>query len=119
LQAQYGKTPEIVKAYIKEIMDLPHISGANPKKIAEFSKKLNYIDCVQALEKLNKLKYVQGNVSMTLDKLPAIRGDLVRDDLGWESWDFAKLAETIRQWTKRNPVYEKKSDASGKIWEAW
>ena len=102
LQDQYGKTPEIVKAYIKEIMDLPHISGANPKKIAEFSEKLNY--GVQALETLNKRKDVQGNVSMTLDKLPAIRGDLVRDDPDWESWDFTKLAEAIRQWTKRNPV---------------
>ncbi|CAB3993773.1 Hypothetical predicted protein [Paramuricea clavata] len=51
LQDQYGKTPEIVKAYIKEIMDLPHISAANPKKIAEFSEKLNY--GVQALDKLH------------------------------------------------------------------
>ena len=39
-------------------MNLPHISGANPKKIAEFSKKLNY--SVQALETLKRLKDVQG-----------------------------------------------------------
>jgi hypothetical protein len=84
-------------------MDLPHISGANPKKIAEFSEKLNY--GVQALETLNKLKDIQGNVSMKL----------VRDDPDWESWDFAKLAEAIRQWSQRNPVYEKESDASGKF----
>ncbi len=30
LADQYGKNSEIVKAYIKEIMNLPHISGANP-----------------------------------------------------------------------------------------
>ena len=113
LADQYGKNSEIVKAYIKEIMNLPHISGANPKKIAEFSEKLNY--SVQALETLKRLKDVQGNVSMTLDKLPAIRGDLVRDDPDWENWDFVKLAEAIKQWTKRNPVYEKEADAqSGK-----
>ncbi len=94
LADQYGKNSQIVKAYIKEIMNLPHISGANPKKIAEFSENL-----------------VQGNVSMTLDKLPAIRGDLVRDDPDWENWDFVKLAEAIKQWTKRNPVYEKEADA--------
>ena len=53
---------------------------------------------------------------MTLDKLPAIRGDLVRNDSDWENWDFVKLAEAIRQWTKRNPVYEKESDVpSGKF----
>ena len=55
------------------------------------------------------------DVSMILDKLPAIRGDLVRDDPDWENWDFVKLAEAIKQWTKRNPVYEKEADAqSGK-----
>ena len=75
LKDQYGKNSEVVKAFVKEIMDLPHITGANPKKIAEFSEKLNY--SVQALETLNKHKDVQGNVSITLDKLPAIRGDLV------------------------------------------
>ena len=116
MKDQYGKNSEVVKAFVKEIMDLPHITGANPKKIAEFSENLNY--SVQALETLNKLKDVQGNVSMTLDKLPAIRGDLVRNDPDWESWDFAKLSEAVRQWTKRNPVYEKESDSpSGKFGE--
>lgn len=67
LKDRYGKNSEIVKAYVKEIIDLPHISSANPKKITEFSDKLNY--CVQALQTMNKLKEVDGNVSMTLDKL--------------------------------------------------
>ena len=39
LKDQYGKNCEVVKPFIKEIMDLPHITGANPKKIAEFSEK--------------------------------------------------------------------------------
>ena len=113
LQDQYGKNSEIVKAYIKEIMDLPQIPGVNAKKIADFSEKLSY--SVQALETLGKLRDVQGNVSMTLDKLSGIRGDLVRNDPEWESWDFVKLAEAIRQWIRRNPIHERETETqSGK-----
>lgn len=43
-------------------------------------------------------------VSMTLDKLPAIRGDLVHHDPEWEKWDFSQLSEAIRLWIRRNPV---------------
>ena len=43
-------------------------------------------------------------VSLTLEKLPAIRGDLVRNDPEWESWDFLKFTEALRLWTRRNPV---------------
>ena len=41
--------------------------------------------CVQALKTLNKLEQVNGAVSMTLDKLPAIRRDLVWTNPDWES----------------------------------
>ncbi|KAK2557532.1 hypothetical protein P5673_020284, partial [Acropora cervicornis] len=41
---------------------------------------------------------------MTLDKLPGIRGDLMRTDPEWEKWDFAKLNEAVRLWTRRNPI---------------
>ena len=41
---------------------------------------------------------------MTLDKLPSIRGDLVRTDPEWEKWDFAKLVEALNQWCRRNPI---------------
>ena len=102
LQDRFGKESEIVKSYIKEIMDLPHVTSASPNKISEFSEKLSY--CVQALDTMKKLDQVAGNVSMTLDKLPGIRGDLVRTDPDWESWDFVKLTEALRQWVRRNPV---------------
>ena len=46
---------------------------------------------------------------MTLDKLPAIRGDLVRMDPEWEKWNFAQLSEAVRLWTKRNPVEERET----------
>ena len=104
LLSNYGKVSEVTKAYVKEIMALPVITSANPKKISEFSETLMY--CVQALETLNKLTEVNGNIPMTLDKLPAIRGDLVRMDPEWAKWNFAQLSEAVRLSTKRNPVEE-------------
>ena len=85
---KFGKESEIVNSYVREILELPYITSANPRKVAEFSEKLTY--CVQALDTMKKLEQVRGNVAMTLEKLVAIRGDLVRTDPDWESWDFAK-----------------------------
>ena len=102
LEDKYGKESEIAKCYIKEILDLPQILGASPRKIAEFCEKLTH--SVQALETMGKLSQISGNVSMTLDKLSSIRGDLVRTDPGWESWDYVKLVEALNQWVRRNPV---------------
>ena len=78
LKDKYGKESEIVKSYVKEILELLSISNSNPRRISEFSETLTY--CVRALQTLNKLDQVNGNVSMTLDKLSCIRGDLVRTD---------------------------------------
>ncbi|XP_028408717.1 uncharacterized protein LOC114531281 [Dendronephthya gigantea] len=99
---KFGKESEIVNSYVREILELPCIHNANPRKIAEFSEKLSY--CVQALDTMKKLEQVRGNVAMTLGKLAAIRGDLVRTDSDWESWGFAELNEAVRQWVKRNPA---------------
>ena len=33
LEAEYGQPTEIVNAYIKNIMELPIITGANPRKV--------------------------------------------------------------------------------------
>ena len=78
LTEKYGKKSEIVKAYTREILELPSTSNSNQKKISEFSEKLTY--CVQALETLKKVEQVNGEVLMTLDKLPPFRGELVRTD---------------------------------------
>ena len=75
LKEKFGKALEIIKAYMKEIFELPIMTGTNPKAISDFSEKLTY--CVQALQTLNKLEQVNGVTLMTLDKLPGIRGDLV------------------------------------------
>ena len=40
LKDKYGKDSEVVKAYIKEILDLPHIPTAHVRKIHEFGNKL-------------------------------------------------------------------------------
>lgn len=82
--------------------------------------------CVQALETMNKLSEVNGNVPMTLDKLPAIRGDLVQTDPDWEKWNFAQLSKAVRLWTKRNLIEERetseqpnsKRDRSRKLFQA-
>ena len=73
LKKRFGKESGIFKAYLKEIIDVPHTSSGNPKKILEFFEKLSYN--VQALESLNQLDDVNGMVSLTLEKLPMIRGD--------------------------------------------
>ena len=83
LKEQFGKDSEIVKAYVKEIINLPYTPNANSRKILEFYEKLS---CnVQALETLKKFNQAKGMVSLTLKKLPTIRGDLVRNDLDWEN----------------------------------
>ena len=82
-------------------MELPYIPNADPQKIDEFSEQLLHL---QPLQTMNKLSQVDGNVSMTLDKLPAIREDLVRTGPDWGRWNFSQLSEAIRQWTRRNPV---------------
>ncbi|CAH3034783.1 unnamed protein product [Porites lobata] len=53
---------------------------------------------------MGKLNQVNRNVSMTLDKLPGIRGDLVRTNHLWESWNFLKLCEALHLWTRRDPL---------------
>ena len=108
LEDKYGKQSEVVKCYVKEIVELPYITSANPRKIAEFYEKLSH--SVQALETIGKLDLISGNVSMTLDKLSGIRGDLVRTDLEWETWDFRNLTEALKQWVKRNPISANERD---------
>ena len=102
LETKYGKESEIEKCFVKEILDLPDISGADPHKIEEFCEKLTH--SVQALETMGKLNNVKSNISMTLDKLSGIRGDLVRSDPEWETWDFVQFTEALNQWVRRNPV---------------
>ena len=110
LKNKYGRTSEIVNAYVQNIMALPSVSGSNPVKIHQFYEKLLFN--VQALETLGRLQDVNGYVRMSLDKLEAIRGDLVRTDDDWQDWDFPKFVTALRKWTERNPVSVKSIDKS-------
>ena len=108
LKERFGKESEIVKTYVNEILDLSHMPTSNPKKIGEFYEQLSY--CVRSLETLKQLDAVNGTVAMTLDKLPNIRGDLVRNDPEWDKWNYIQLTETLQLWTRRNPFDAQKPD---------
>ena len=72
------------------------MTSANPNKINEFSVNLTH--CVQALQTLVRLEQVNEVMSMTLEKMPGVRGDMARTDPEWENWEFSKLSEVIRLW---------------------
>lgn len=48
LKERFGRESEIIKVYMKEVIDLPYTSTANPKKIMEFYEKVSYNE--QALD---------------------------------------------------------------------
>ena len=75
LEERYGKNSEVIKAYLILIMNLATIIGINLEK---------FIRAIQALQTLKKLETMNGYVSMTMDKLQAIRGNLVPTDPNWE-----------------------------------
>ena len=64
LSDRYGKESEIVNSYVKQILELLHVSSVNPRKVAESSETSSYF--VQALETMKKPDYVQGNVESYL-----------------------------------------------------
>jgi len=102
LKSRYGKTSEIINAYVQNIMSLPTIHGSHPAKVHEFYEKL--MANVQSLETLGKLKEVNGYVRTTIDKLEGVRGDLLRNDDDWQQWEFPQLVDALRRWTERNPL---------------
>ena len=106
LKSRYGKTSEIVNAYVNGLLSLPTIRGSQPAKVHSFYEKLE--SNVQSLQTLGKLKDVNGYVRSTLDKLEGIRRDLVRTDDEWQMWNFPQLVEALRKWTERNPVPQEK-----------
>ena len=40
LKTEYGQPADIVNTYVKNVMELPVITGANPRKVKEFYKQL-------------------------------------------------------------------------------
>ena len=102
LKTKYGEPSEIVHAHVQKLISLQTVHGTKPGRVHEFYEKL--VTSVQALETMGKLIEVNGYVRMTLDKLPAIRADLVRLDDNWQKWGFPQLIDALRKWCERNPV---------------
>ena len=71
LADRYGKESEIVKANVRDIIDLPTVRGCDSLQVHKFYERLVYD--VQSLESMSKLGQVNGNVPLTLDKLSGIR----------------------------------------------
>ena len=101
LADHYGNYSKIVNPYVEEIVNLPTIAGAQTARIHPFYE--NLMNCMHSLETLGKLSDVNGHVRLTLNKLPGIRGDLVRTELEWKEWNFTQLVAALRAWTERNP----------------
>ena len=76
LKGEYGKTSEIVKAYVQNILDLPVVKGSDPSEVNNFYKILLFN--VQSLETLGKIERVNGMTRSVLDKLSGIKSDLVK-----------------------------------------
>ena len=68
----------------------------------EFFEK--YVDHVQALETMGRLKEINGIVCVLIDKLPGIREKRVIHDDNWEGWNLQRFVEDQQKWIERNPI---------------
>ena len=89
LSSKFGKPNKLANTHIQNIISLPVIEGTNPVGITEFNEKL--MTSVQSLDKMGKLKEINGFVRSTINKIPRIRADMVRIDSDWHNWDFGKF----------------------------
>ena len=101
-KSNYGKTSEIVRAYIDNINALPVISGSQPKEIHKFWQTLSYN--FHSLETLGKLSACLSMVRGVLDKLLGIKADLVNGKPGWQDWGFAELMRSLEKWKAIHPM---------------
>ena len=106
----YGKTSEIVNAYVRNILELPAMASPDPKRVNAFYKTL--LHNVQSLETLGKSERVNGMARSVLDKLKGIKADLVRGEAGWQHWDLPRLVLALKKWRDINSVGEDASNVS-------
>ena len=81
IKDEYGKTSEVVNAYVNNIIQLPTVTSADQNKVNSFYKTLLFN--VRSLETLGQIERVNGMTISVLDKLTGIKADLVR---GQENW---------------------------------
>ena len=89
LTSEYGKTSEIVNAYVQNILGLPVVIIAHSTEVNQFYKTLLYN--VQSLKTLGKIRRVVGMARSVLKKLKVIKGDLVKGHEDWQGWDLPRL----------------------------
>ena len=108
LKSEYGKTSEIVNAYVQEIINLPVINGSNPARIHDFYKTLSHN--VRSLQTMGKIERVNGNTRNVLEKLKGIKADLVRGEDGWQDWDLPRLVVALKRWRDINEIANENSN---------
>ena len=102
LARRYGKTSEVVGAYVRNILELPTVRERDVKKIHEFYEKLLFnVESLQTLQSINKL---DAAVRFTFDKLDVIKNELAMIDENWSEWTFVQFLEALEKWTINNPV---------------
>ena len=79
LKKRFGRTDEIVNAYVKNILELPHIKDRDVAKIHKvYDSMLFNVESLQTLEKLNEIDaaYLAVNTSTDFDRLfaPVVLG---------------------------------------------
>ena len=94
----------------KKHHDLTVITEANPTKIKEFYKQLQFN--VQSLDALGRLADVKGIVRSILGEVRGIKADVVRGNETWRDWDFKELLTELKKWTDINPVEENAAEKS-------
>ena len=104
IKEEYGKTSEVVNAYVNNILQLPTVTSADPNKVNSFYKTL--LLNVQSLETLGKIERVNGMTISVLDELTGIKADLVRGQENWQDWDLPRLAQALKKWRDVNPATE-------------
>ena len=110
IKEEYGKTSEIVNAYVNNILELPTVTNADPNRVNSFYKTLLFN--VQSLETLGKIERVNGMTRSVLDKLKGIKADLVRGQENWQDWDLPRLTQALKKWRDVNPATEENNVAN-------
>ena len=62
---------------------------------------------------MGKADMLRGFVMSTLNKLPQVRPDIVRNDENLENWDMEALINNLQQWLKRHQVDDVPGDSGG------
>ena len=119
-KSQYGKTSEIVNAYVNNIIELPMLTGTNPRKVDSFYKTLLYN--VQSLETLGKLGSVGGKAGKRRGECQSGVGETERDQSrpSTRKVRMARLgllatSPSLKEWRDINPIKRVESLKTGRF----